>query len=335
MGSHQPGRACPTSYRYRPSELSEPTLAAETLYVVGGLYGNGIALDEIRAIADQDPSGPAAVVFNGDFNWLNVEPAGFESVNERILARHATQGNIEAELAADSEDGGCGCGYPDYVDDTVVERSNAMMSRLQATSREFPAVVGALGELTRHVTVQMGAERVAVIHGDPESLAGWGLALESVEPPDEVLRTALGCLDQPTTTMQMVEAWFAEAGVHVFASTHTGLPYAQDFSVAGRRCAVINNGSAGLPCFEGGGASVITRISLDPRPHPLALYGVATDRLRCDALGVHFDAERWQAEFLAQWPPGTAGHDGYWTRITSGTSLLVDQAARSSAGRSA
>jgi hypothetical protein len=50
--------------------------------------------------------------------------------------------------------------------------------------------------------------------------------------------------------------------------------------------------------------------------------------LRCDALPVHFDQQRWQERFLAQWPPGTPGHHSYFGRISGGTHLRLEQAAR-------
>jgi hypothetical protein len=50
--------------------------------------------------------------------------------------------------------------------------------------------------------------------------------------------------------------------------------------------------------------------------------------LRCDALPIHFDQQRWQEHFLGQWPPHTPGHRSYFGRITRGTHLRPDQAAR-------
>ena len=39
------GRSCPLAYRYQPEALAGPAqLEADTLYVVGGLYGNPAAL---------------------------------------------------------------------------------------------------------------------------------------------------------------------------------------------------------------------------------------------------------------------------------------------------
>ena len=47
-----PGRSCPTAYRYAPRVFDRaPDFEAEALYVVGGLYGNVEALEEIAAMA--------------------------------------------------------------------------------------------------------------------------------------------------------------------------------------------------------------------------------------------------------------------------------------------
>ena len=36
-------------------------------------------------------------------------------------------------------------------------------------------------------------QRVGIVHGDVESLAGWQLGVEVMEPSDDALRAALGC----------------------------------------------------------------------------------------------------------------------------------------------
>ena len=43
------------------------------------------------------------------------------------------------------------------------------------------------------------------------------------------------------------------------------------------------------------------------------------------------DPDHWRARFLAQWPPGSPGHRSYLSRITNGTQLRLDQAARAGA----
>jgi len=321
------GRSCPLAYRYQPEALVGPTqLEAETLYVVGGLYGNLAALRAVLERADREPGGPATVAFNGDFHWLDVDPQEFEAISETVTAHHATMGNVEAELASD-EDAGCGCAYPDYIGDEVVDRSNQIMTRLRATASRFPSLVRRLDELPRHLTASVGGYRVGILHGDPESLAGWRLALEAMEPGDPLVRRQVGWDGQPTTATDLLD-WFARAEVDVFASTHTGLPYAQLVPDGRHPWLVINNGAAGLGNFAGTSYGVITRLSSHPRPPADSLYGVSIGGLRGDALPVRFDSAQWKERFLAQWPPGSPGHRSYFTRITGGTHLQLHQAAR-------
>ena len=46
-----PGRSCPLHYLYSPRALARaPDLAARTVYVVGGLYGNPMALDAVEIL---------------------------------------------------------------------------------------------------------------------------------------------------------------------------------------------------------------------------------------------------------------------------------------------
>ena len=86
----QPGRTCPTSYRYSPRVFDrEPEIAADTLYVVGGLYGNVEALAAVVALAAREP-GPATLVFNGDFHWFDVADADFAQVTREVLRHPAS-----------------------------------------------------------------------------------------------------------------------------------------------------------------------------------------------------------------------------------------------------
>ena len=188
-------------------------------------------------------------------------------------------------------------------------------------------MVGRLGELPRHLTASVGGQRVGIVHGDPESLAGWRLALEAMEPGDPDVRRRVGWHGRPTATTELLD-WFARAKVDVFASTHTGLPFAQAIPDGRRDRLVINNGSAGLPSFADTTSGVITRLSSRPPPPADSLYGTVVGRLRCDALPLRFDHSVWKERFLAQWPPGSPGHRSYFARITGGTHLELRQAAR-------
>src|SRR5512139_1135660 len=131
-----PGRSCPSHYRYSPRVLrGGATLTVDSLYVVGGLYGNPFALDAVLSMAHGEG---AAVVFNGDFNWFDVEPGEFRRINESVLLHAALRGNVETEIAGEEEGAGCGCAYPEWVGDAEVGRSNRILERLRETARGFP-----------------------------------------------------------------------------------------------------------------------------------------------------------------------------------------------------
>jgi hypothetical protein len=327
------GRTCPLAYRYRPEDLAGPaTVATPTLFVVGGVYGNVAALRAVLArVAREEPD--AAVVFNGDFHYLDTGADAFATVGRTVAGHLAIQGNIEAELAATASGGGdeagCGCAYPDYVDDATVERSNDVMAELRRTAGRSPELVAPLAALPRYLTVEVGGYRVGIVHGDPENLAGWGLALEAMEPGDEQVRARTGWYGTPTDA-STVAGWFRRSGVRALASTHTGLPYAQDVDVDGVRHLVVNNGAAGLPGFAGRLHGVMTRLSAVSGVPSDSLYGTTLEGLRCDALPVDYDTGAWTAQFLAAWPPGSAAHASYYERLTAGTGLGLTQAARGS-----
>ena len=131
MRADAPGRTCPPSYGYSPRVLARPAdVSADVLYVIGGLYGNALALEAIERMAAQEAVA-AALVFNGDFHWFDAEPAAFAEIQRRVLAHHALRGNVETEIASDDAAAGCGCAYPESVPDDDVARSNAILDRLR------------------------------------------------------------------------------------------------------------------------------------------------------------------------------------------------------------
>jgi predicted phosphodiesterase len=189
-----------------------------------------------------------------------------------------------------------------------------------------PDGVAALKRLPMHRVFQVSGRRIAVIHGDPDNLAGWALAAEALAPPDTALRAALGCQDTPLTTGEHIRAYLERAGADVFACTHTCLPVAQGYRWADSAGAVINNGSAGMPNFSGDPRGLITRIAT--RPATDALYGVEIDGLHCEALPVEYDARAWWRRFESWWPPGSPAHESYAGRINDGPAFSLAQAHR-------
>ncbi len=311
-----PGRSCPLHYRYTPASLArDPTLEAGCVYGVGGLYGNAAALDAIEALAAAEPA-PPAIIFNGDFNWFNADHAGFAEINARVLAHIALRGNVETELASDDAAAGCGCGYPDFVGDADVERSNRILDRLRETARATPGLRQRLGALPMVLTAAVGAARIAVVHGDCESLAGWGLSREALAEPAQRARVA---------------TWFGEGRISIIASSHSCLPVLMDFATRDGVGLVANNGAAGMPNFTGTQYGVITRIGLTCTPHA-ALYGTHAGGCHVDALPVHYDPQRWLNAFLANWPAGSPAHASYFRRIAHGPDYRAEEACRLTVG---
>ena len=309
--SETAGRSCPLRYRHGAEALARlPGVATETLYVVGGLYGNAPALDAVEALAAAEP-GPVSIVFNGDFNWFNVDDAGFAEINRRVLAHHALLGNVEAELGAADAAAGCGCAYPAQVDAAVVERSNLIHARLKATAARHPALRERLAALPMLARYTVGDCRIGVVHGDADSLAGWRFDALALDDPDNAA---------------WVREAFRRADVDVFASTHTCLPAVREFRDADRAGLVINNGAAGMPNFHGRRTGLLTRISLAP-PNDKALYGSTLRGVHIHALPIAYDTAAWERRFLANWPPGSPAWLSYYQRIAHGPAYDLQRAA--------
>jgi hypothetical protein len=143
-GGADGGRACPLSYRTGPERLAEcidvEMDGMHTVFVVGGLYGNVAAL---AAVLRRAKAEDAHVVFNGDFNFFDTNPAEWALVNDTIRRGqvggkngriHATAGNVEIEVSDESSDGSCGCAYPMYVGDSTVDRASLIVDELRQTA---------------------------------------------------------------------------------------------------------------------------------------------------------------------------------------------------------
>jgi hypothetical protein len=302
-----PGRSCPVSYRYSPRVFDrEPEIFAQTLYVVGGLYGNVEALRALEALVTRE-RGAVSIVFNGDFHWFDVAGGDFAAIEAGVREHAALRGNVETEIAAEDSGAGCGCAYPADVSDAVVARSNEILERLRATARRVAGARERLASLPMHVVARVGDARIGIVHGDAASLAGWGFARDRLDEAAHV---------------RWIESMFAEARVDLFASTHT-------CDAAMRRYEggiVANNGAAGMPNFEGSIEGLVTRISTRPFQGAERLYGTRERGAHVDAVALRYDAARWLERFLASWPEGSTAHASYHTRITRGARGAVEDA---------
>lgn len=311
-----PGRVCPLRYRYGAAALAqvEPR-EAQTLYVIGGLYGNLRALDTIEQMAAAE-SNAATLCFNGDFNWFNIDDHQFTEINRRVLAYDAIQGNVEAEFAALDGDAGCGCAYPESVDSGIVERSNFIHSQLKARALRHPELSARIKRLPMFARYQVGDCSVGVVHGDADSLAGWRFDVTELDDP---------------AAASWLQSVFAQANVDLFASTHTCLPAMRSFALpaTGENGTgwVVNNGATGMPNFSGELFGLCTRTGLTPSPQQ-TIHEIKVAGAYVSLLPVRFDEARWQAEFLQQWPEGSPAWISYWKRITQGPTFSPDQAMR-------
>jgi hypothetical protein len=308
----RPGRYCPTGYRYAPSTLArEPEIRAETLYVVGGLYGNLPALDALERLAGAE-RGATRIVFNGDFHWFDAELVAFAEVGRRVLAHLALRGNVETELAAEDPAAGCGCAYPAAVGDAEVARSNEILARLRETARRDAAQRAVLEALPMTAAAEVGGARIGIVHGDAESLAGWGFAQDRLADPTHVAQLA---------------RWCEEARVDVFASSHTCLPACRVLSTGSRGAVIINNGAAGMPNFSGTRFGIATRIATTPAPAQAALYGARLGALHVDAVRLDYHHDDWLRRFLSVWPAGSPAYESYFRRIVEGPRYELAQAS--------
>jgi len=320
----EPGRSCPLAYRYPPAVFAQPaSVQARVLYVIGGLYGNPFALDAVEALAAAE-SEPPVLLFNGDFHWFDIDPSMFESIDRRVSAHPALRGNVETELSGDDEGAGCGCAYPDSVGAEDVERSNRILQRLRATALAFPDVRTRLAGLPMCAVAEVGGRRIAVVHGDLQSLSGWSLSEERLR--DRANRQAMADIARG-------------ADIDLVASTHTCLPVAQWLQPSsGAPVLAINNGAAGLPNFRGETGGLITRISVMPPPFatrygtrlpgsPLAGPG-RIDELHVHAVDLHWPADAWMHCFSQAWPEGSDAHRSYASRIAHGPAFDPAQADR-------
>lgn len=296
---HRPGRSCPVEYRYSPRVFARvPDLVAETLYLIGGLYGNVEALAAVEAMAARE-DGPVALVFNGDFHWFDVGVADFSAIEAGVARHAALRGNVETEVAGEDAGAGCGCAYPVDVSDAVVSRSNAILARLRETARRVAGARARLAALPMHLVAAVGEARVGIVHGDAVSLAGWGFDRERLADPAHA---------------RWVEAMLAEAKVDVFAGTHTCRGALARFEGG----VVANNGAAGMPNRAGQHAGWLTRIARRP------LEGAHTEQVagaHVQLVPIEYDHESWVRRFLAAWPEGSPAHASYYRRIAEGAGM--------------
>ena len=305
-GAKAAGRVCPADYVYSPKVFARlPDFEAETLYVVGGLYGNLAALERLAA----QEMAPVTIVFDGDFHWFDAEPDWFAAIERGVAPHHALRGNVETEIARVTDVGaGCGCDYPPSVSEDVVWRSNVILSQLRT---EAPTATRTrLRDLPMYLVAEIAGLRIGIVHGDAEALAGWNFAQDQLDNSHR---------GEWRSDIR------AASHIDVFASTHTCLAALRDFVFPAGRLTVINNGAAGMPNFVGSRYGLISRIATTSSPHK-PLYGLERDAVYIDAIPLKYDNAAFLDRFLARWTEGSPAHASYYRRIVSGPDYSIAQA---------
>ena len=180
------------------------------------------------------------------------------------------------------------------VDEAVVERSNAIQLELNKTVQGISGMAERLAARPSTALLSVAGQRVAISHGDEQSLAGWSCSRESLREP---------------ARQQQLDNWFAAHNVQVLATSHTCSAVALNLEHG----ALINNGAAGLPNFAGGRYGLLSRIATTP--HPAALYRCERNGLFIEALPLNYHHDAFLADFDRQWPAHSPAALSYRARV--------------------
>jgi len=295
------GRDCPPDYRLPPETFAgAPLFDCQTLYVVGGLYGNRQALAAVEKRLAAEPD--ARLVFNGAAHGFDRDPEIFQQIEQGLSAHLVLRGHLETELGRASDSGAA---YPITVDKALVQRSNAIQAELKNTLLGLPGMAERLAARPATALVRVAGQRVAISPGDELSLAGWACSRESLSEPER---------------QQQLDAWLQSADIRVLASSHTCSAVALNLEHG----ALINNGAAGMPNFAGGRYGLLSRIATTP--HPAALYRCQRDGLFIEALPLNYEHHAFLADFDRQWPAGSPAALSYRSRILGAVAEPPQQA---------
>ncbi|MDX2198199.1 MAG: metallophosphoesterase family protein [Phycisphaerae bacterium] len=202
------------------------------LLVFGGPYGNLQATDAVLAAAAERGLPPSRIVCTGDLVAYCGDPVT-TIARIREAGIHVVMGNCDEQLAAGSDD--CGCGFPEGG--ACDRLSSAWFG---CVDREVGARDRAwLAALPRSLDARIGGRRLRVVHGGVDVINRFIFA---TSPLDEKRRQlALAAAD----------------GCHGIVGGHCGMPFTQ--IIDGRLW--HNAGVAGMPANDGtprGWYSVLT-----------------------------------------------------------------------------
>lgn len=280
----------------------------DTIYVVGGLYGNYEALLEIKKMASLEKTAPL-IVFNGDVHWFDVLEEDFLKVENLIRDDIKLLGNVEYELIKQNSDLGCGCNYPEDVDDGVVERSNIIHSMMKDNITN-EKIISDIKTRNKTIALNCFGKKIAITHGDEKNLAGWGCSIDNLVEDER---------------SEELFSWLKENNIDILATTHTCLPVVKKVD----NNIVINNGASGMANTKNSTNGLITRISKYKNSN--AVISKEIDDVYVELIKVNFDIDKFVNWFDTVWDKDSPASISYRNRIVSGTKLQEDNIDKSRA----
>lgn len=295
------GRNCSLAYNL-PLDWTKNKriINEETIYVVGGLYGNKFALEKILQLADEERSKPK-IIFNGDMHWFDVNTLDFLEIENSTADFEKLLGNVEFELFNDDDILGCGCNYPENVSDEVVERSNEIHKILKNNVRT-EKILDDIKKREKTLVLNYYGKKIAITHGDEHSLSGWGCGREQL-------------LDN--SRIKYLEEWLITNKVNALITTHTCLPVVKKFL----NSFLLNNGASGMANIKNETFGIFVRISKNR--HKDALISIKDDDIYYELVKIDFDIEKFLKWFDIVWPINSPANLSYRERILKGTSLKI------------
>ena len=304
------GRICPLDYSIDAESFRKVrAIENSTVYVVGGLYGNSEALKEIINMAEEEYNkyeSKVFIVFNGDMHWFDIDIEDFKNIEDMSDGCEKLLGNVERELFREKDIGiGCGCVYPDYVSNDIVERSNIIHKKLKNIVNKLPKYKNMLSKRKMNIVIQISEQKIAITHGDEQKLGGWECSRENLSKIDR---------------QEKLNKWFRENDIDILATTHTCSPAA----LKTENGIVINNGASGMPNFKNKIYGLITRISL--YKSDMAIYREKIKNLYTEAVAVKYNNNKFLKWFDNLWAKGSEASLSYRDRISVGPDDFINNA---------
>lgn len=284
-------------------------ISCDVLISAGGVYGNPFAMQTISRMAEAERSRGAdvCVVYNGDYHWFDGTADNFCNIERLLEGCIPLNGNVECELARIKECGvGCGCSYPISMSDAFVGRSNAIFTRMRNSVRERNAdLFIPLRERPCWGVAEAAGLRVGLTHGDERSVSGWGCSTESLHN---------------SKRQRELEDFFRRHDIDVLSTTHTCAAAA----LALPDGIVINNGSAGIPEYNGMLFGLVNRIAKTSSPD--ALYSIEFKGAIVEAVPVRYDHDAFVSWFDGVWNADSPAAKSYRARIMDGPANTIADA---------